>query len=108
MFEIVRSFVPISHNSLLLWTAAGPAIPAALHSAATRLGIVHRIALSATAVQDLQVIDDALTDMTCCPHLTEKDWPAIRALTLRAAEAMGQENTSWHGLVRLQRDGLPA
>ncbi len=108
VFEIVRSFVPISHNSLLLWTAAGPAIPAALHSAATRLGIVHRIALSATAVQDLQVIDDALTDMTCCPHLTEKDWPAIRALTLRAAEAMGQENTSWHGLVRLQRDGLPA
>jgi hypothetical protein len=59
-------------------------------------------------VRELQEIADELADMTARAELTEQHWPTIRALTLRAASVMGRENTSWHGLVRLQRDVLPA
>ncbi|GEM_PF-1846248 len=93
---------------LVMITAGGPAVAAASHGASIRLGMVQRIALSGTVMRDLRLIHDELTDLTCRPTLTDTDWPTIRSLTFRAAEAMGQENTSWHGQVRLQRDSLPA
>jgi hypothetical protein len=34
-------------------------------------------------------------------------WSHVRHLAFEAAEAMGRENTSWHGLVRRYRDDLP-
>ncbi len=91
-----------------LAAAAGPAFAAALHGAATRLGIVQRIALSEVALRDLRPIRDGLTDIIGKVSHTNEDWLAISNLTLRAARAMGQENTSWHGQVRLQREGFPA
>jgi len=96
-----------------LVAAAGPAFAGALHGAATRLGIVQRIALSEVALRDLRPIRDELADIIGKPDDDdlERDiahWTRLRGLTLRAAEVMGQENTSWHGQVRLQREGLPA
>ncbi len=93
---------------LLLVTAAGPAFAAALHGAETRLGMVHRAALSRDAEADLTEIHDALQRLAQAPPATEAAWTQVRALALRAADAMGQENTSWHSLVRRQRDDMPA
>jgi hypothetical protein len=90
----------------LLVTAGGPALLAALHGAMTRLGIVHRAALSWLAQRDLKPILDDLTEIEGRPVKTDEVWEDVRALTFRAAEAMGRENTSWHGQVRLQRDAL--
>ena len=109
--EVAHHFFPrcVPHAGwLVMITAGGPALAAASHGAAIRLGMVQRIALSGTMMRDLRLIHDDLTDLTCRPTLTDADWPTIRSLTFRAAEAMGQENTSWHGQVRLQRDSLPA
>ena len=108
LFKISCQCLAIPKTLLVLCTAAGPAVPAALHSVATRLSIVHRIDLSATMMQELQEIANELADMTARAEVTEQHWPTIRSLTLRAAGAMGRENTSWHGLVRLQQDVLPA
>jgi hypothetical protein len=90
----------------LLVTAGGPALVAALHGAMTRLGIVHRAALSWLAQRDLKPILDELIDIEGRPVKTDEVWEDVRALAFRAAEAMGRENTSWHGQVRLQRDAL--
>jgi hypothetical protein len=93
---------------LLLVTAAGPAFAAACHGAATRLAIVHRSALSRDVERELQPIHADLTEIIGRPRLTDDAWKEIRSLAFRAAEAMGRENQSWHGQVRLQRDALPA
>jgi hypothetical protein len=93
---------------LLLVTAAGPAFAGAFHGAATRLGIVHRVALSEDVERELVPIHAALTEIIGRPTETDESWAEIRDLAFRAAEAMGRENQSWHGLVRLQRDTLPA
>ena len=93
---------------LLLVTAAGPAFAAACHGAATRLAIVHRIALSEDVAQELRTVRDALTEIIHRPRLTAEAWPEIRRQAFNAAEAMGRENQSWHSLVRLQQDTLPA
>jgi hypothetical protein len=94
--------------SLFLLTAAGPAFAAAFHGAATRLAIVHRIDLSQNLMRELQPVHDALTELVHRPALTALSWPEIRQRTFQAADAMGRENQSWLGLVRLQRDTLPA
>ena len=86
---------------LLLFTAAGPAFAAALHGAGTRLGIVHRAALSIDAERELALIAGALDRVRMSPLATvEQSWREVRRLAGAAAEAMGRENTSWHGLVR--------
>lgn len=97
-------------NWLLFLTAGGPAFAAALHGAATRLGIVHRISLSKVAEGELSALHRDLCDLqNRMKHKVGDDhWPTVRRLTLNAATAMGRENGSWHGLVRLQRDTLPA
>ena len=93
---------------LLLSTAVGPAFAAALHGAGTRLGIVHRTALSKKATDDLMSICRDLEDFIAAPSAPEEAWPKLRGLALEAADAMGEENLSWHGLVRRERDVLPA
>lgn len=101
---------PLTHRHddwLLLITAAGPALAAALHGAGTRLGIVHRAALSHEMERELWSIDAALVAFLKEPKDTPEAWSEVRALAYEAANAMGRENTSWHGLVRRYRDDLP-
>jgi hypothetical protein len=101
---------PISHRHdewLLLITAAGPALAAALHGAGTRLGIVHRAALSEEMERELRSINVSLERFLKEPSDTPESWQAVRGLAYEAANAMGRENTSWHGLVRRYRDELP-
>lgn len=93
---------------LLLVTAAGPAFAAACHGAATRLAIVHRIALSEDVERELQAVHVALVEIIRRPALDDAAWTEIRKRAFDAAEAMGRENQSWHSLVRLQPDTLPA
>lgn len=100
---VVTEFVAPTHV-LLFFTAAGPALAAALHGAETRLGIVHRAALSRDAHVSLHHIEQQLTQLIDADPLPSDIGPHIRALATRAAHDMGNENTSWHSLVRRQRD----
>jgi hypothetical protein len=94
------------NHELLLATAAAPAFAAALHGTGTRLGIVHRAALSAEVERELVKIQEDLGMIEDMPSDQER-WQELRRLSFAAAEAMGRENTSWHGLVRRYRDDLP-
>jgi hypothetical protein len=100
-------YLPASHWLLVL-TAAGPAFAAACHGAATRLAIANRIVLSEGVEQELRPIQDALHEIIHRPPTSATAWADARSLAFRAADAMGRENQSWLGLVRLQRDTLPA
>jgi hypothetical protein len=95
------------HEWLLLFTAAGPALAAALHGAGMRMGIVHRAALSKAVEEELESIDASLVEFLKAPKDTREAWGEVRDLAYKAANAMGRENTSWHGLVRRYRDELP-
>jgi hypothetical protein len=90
---------------LLIFTAAGPAFAAALHGVSTRLGIVHRIALSRDTRLELDAISARLADFDAARH-PEQAWRELRALALKASNAMGNENASWHSLVRRERDDI--
>jgi hypothetical protein len=92
---------------LLLLTAAAPAFAAALHGTGTRLGIVHRTALSVDAERQLVRIDELLAKLIKNQPTVDVAWREVRHLASEAAKAMGQENTSWHGLVRRYKDDLP-
>ena len=94
-------------SRLLLFTAAGPAFAAALHGAGTRLGIVHRAALSRGMEQTLQQIDANLIKLM--RRYASCRGPGARgtAPCFRGGQAMGSENTSWHGLVRRYKEELP-
>lgn len=99
---------PFTHwDWLLLLTAAGPAFAAALHGAGTRLGIVHRTALSLEMEQALQQVDSNLIKLKDGTHSAQDPKREVRRLAFAAAEAMGSENRSWHVLVRRYRDELP-
>jgi hypothetical protein len=87
-------------GGLLLVTAAGPAFAAALHGAGTRLGIVHRAALSLDVERELKVVQKALAKLIATPPIELEAWR-------EAATSMGRESTAWHGLVRRYRDELP-
>jgi hypothetical protein len=86
---------------LLIATAAMPAFAAAIHGVATRLAFVHRIQLSRDAETELLPIREALGALI---DDGAADWPAVRVLAARAAEAMALETTSWHSQVRRQKD----
>ena len=92
---------------LLIFTAAGPAFAAAAHGVATRLGFVHRIALSRDAERELSLIDKELQQVIAGAGSPETAWAAVRNLAFRAAEAMGRESTSWHSQVRRQKSTCP-
>jgi len=94
---------------LLLFTASAPALAAAVHGAETRLGIVHRAALSEKMDTELNDILRQLDAKGAASSPSQSlTWSAVRKLARRAAEAMVQENTSWHSLVRRERDFIPA
>jgi len=115
--EVVVGMWPCLHAGwLLLVTAGFPAFAAAFHGAATRLGIVQRIALSHDVERTLARVHDSVSELMRRPDPAGADaltdihlrWSQVRSLAFQAAEAMGQENKSWHSQVRLQRDSLPA
>jgi hypothetical protein len=93
---------------LLFLTAVGPAFAASLQGAETRLGIVHRAALSEDTAERLARIDAALGAIVEAPRERVAAMETVRDLALDAAEAMGSENVSWHALLRRERDTLPA
>jgi hypothetical protein len=105
LIEVLVSEHP--HHEWLVLTAAGPAFAAALHGAGTRLGIVHRSALSEEVERELRSIDASLVEFLKAPKNTPEAWTEVRRIAYEAANAMGRENTSWHGLVRRYRDELP-
>ncbi|HXW24243.1 MAG TPA: hypothetical protein VEK73_05810, partial [Xanthobacteraceae bacterium] len=90
-------------DRLLLLTAAAPAFAAAAHATLTRLGIVHRAALSIDTERELKEIDEAL-DRVRPDSMNIEAWTEVRRLAFKAGDAMGRENTTWHGLVRRYRD----
>nr|WP_294504182.1 hypothetical protein [uncultured Rhodopila sp.] len=98
---VVAELVDYGSSLLLLATAAMPAFAAAIHGVATRLGFVHRAQLSLEAAGELEPIQDDLDKMI---DQAEADWPNVRTLAARAAEAMARETTSWHSQVRRQKD----
>lgn len=98
--------IELGTAGLFVIIAAVPAFAAALHGAATRLGVVHRIALSRSVERELRRIDESLLKLIGAPPNEDKAWPEIRDLTYQAAEVMGSENLSWHGLVLRYRDVL--
>ncbi len=93
---------------LLILTAAGPAAAAALHGVRTRLGTVHRIALSRDTRLELDQIQAGLAKLklNLANLPPERAWSEIRALALQASNAMWLENTSWHNLVRREKDDI--
>jgi len=92
---------------LLYLTAAAPAFAAALHGTGTRLGIVHRAALSLEADTELTRIKTLLNDRKWGAVDVTEDWRELRRMAYMATIAMGRENTSWHGLVRRYQDDVP-
>lgn len=111
VYHLMSYYHLVSHKDwLLLLTAAGPAFAAALHGAGTRLGIVHRAALSEDMEQELKQVQTTLAKLIDDNHPDPdpaKPLAEVRQLAFRAATAMGSENVSWHGLVRRYRDVLP-
>lgn len=108
MIAVVAHFFPLFADAhwLLLFTAAGPAFAAALQGTITRLGIVHRAALSADAARELEEIHDQIAALMKAPPPAADAWSEVRRLAYGSAKAMGRENTSWHRLVRRYRDDL--
>jgi hypothetical protein len=106
MPHLWRLFPAVS--GLLIVTAAFPAFAAAFHGASTRVGIAQRVALSVELKRELVPIHRALIEIINRPRHPDSTWVEIRELAFHAAEAMGRENKSWHGQVRLQRDTVPA
>jgi hypothetical protein len=102
---VVAHFFVDAHWLLLL-TAAGPAFAAALQGTITRLGIVHRAALSVEATKALGDVHADLQALMKAPPPAPQAWSEVRRLAYSASTAMGRENTSWHGLVRRYRDDL--
>jgi hypothetical protein len=82
-------------------------LAAALHGAGTRLGFVHRAALSREMQKQLSDIFHSLDELIRTAASSTTAWHDVRALAYEAAKAMGVENTSWHRLVRRYRDELP-
>ena len=87
-------------HALLLVTAAGPALAAALHGIGVRLGLANRAAESHDVLNQLGPLLEALED-------DAKELGEVRDLARQAAGAMTEENQRWHGLLRRQRDILP-
>ena len=83
---------------LLFLTAFSPALAAALDGAVTRLGFIHRIELSRDSERRLGALHWQLRETA---NLT---WHEIRQIAASAASSMATEATTWHSLVRRQRD----
>ena len=93
---------------LLLITAAGPALAAALHGVSGRLSIVNRVELSRETEGNLLKIDrdiDALAADAAADCAT--GWTRLRALAFEAADIMGRETRNWHGLLRRSKEIVP-
>jgi hypothetical protein len=100
---------------ILLFTAALPALAAALNGIGERLNLVHRASESKTVVSELKKVDSKLSKVkTAIDDLIEnqqtipdKYLAVIRCLAKEAEAAMMQENVRWHALLSRQRDAIP-
>ena len=96
----LKAWLQASPSHLVIVTAL-PAIGAAFHGAATRMGFANRATLSAR-------VSDALLEVKRQLAVSvEFGWPAIRRLALAAAQAMEDENQSWHNSLVRARDMPP-
>ncbi|UAK24308.1 hypothetical protein [Sphingomonas nostoxanthinifaciens] len=90
--------------ALLLLTAGGPALAAALHGAAGRLEIARRNDLSrAYAVK----LDDVVQKLDAIIAAGSGAWSALRELVVGAADAMGSEADAWHATMLVEPVSLP-
>jgi hypothetical protein len=89
---------------LLLFTAAAPAFAAALHGAATRLGIMKRAPLSFILRDELKRIDAALAQLTSNLSHTTDDWRKVRRLAFDAATAFNQNIMSYYSVMRSEEE----
>lgn len=93
------------HEALLLATAAGPALAAALHGVVNRLSLAHRAAESRAVLKGLRGV------LARLPAAGGEGSTAalvrVRALAQDAARAMDTENQRWHGVLSRQSDALP-
>ena len=96
------------NEALLLATAAGPALAAALHGIVNRLGVAHRAAESRTVLTRLR---DLLARLSAEERESAADpvsaLARVRMLAQEAAKDMDTETQRWHGVLSRQSDALP-
>jgi len=106
VLAVLVHFIWPDASGLLLVTAAGPALAAALHGASTRLSLVHRAEESKAVESTLNTLGKDVRELAA-------DLPAaallvkVRQLAQRAAAAMSEENKRWYDLLRRIADGVP-
>ena len=91
---------------LLIFTAFGPALAAALHGIGVKLEIGRLAGQSHAAEQELAALLASLDAFT--PEATWEGWLRLRQLTLTAAQVMSRENIQWQELLSHQSAELPA
>ena len=91
---------------LLIFTAFGPALAAALHGIGVKLEIGRLAGQSHAAEQELAALLASLDAFT--PEATWEGWLRLRELTLTAAQVMSRENIQWQELLSHQSAELPA
>lgn len=96
----LKAWLQESPSHLVIVTAL-PAVGAAFHGAATRMGFANRATLSARVADALSEVKRQLAVSV------EFGWPAIRRLALAAAQAMEDENQTWHNSLVRARDMPP-
>jgi hypothetical protein len=96
----LRAWLQDSPSHLVIVTAL-PAIGAAFHGAATRMSFANRAQLSVRVSEALAEVKRQLADSL------DSGWPALRRLALAAAQAMEDENQSWHNSLVRARDMPP-
>jgi hypothetical protein len=100
---------------ILLFTAALPALAAALNGIGERLNLVHRASESKTVVSELKKVDSKLSKVKTAidgliknqQTIPDEYLAVIRCLAKKAGAAMMQENERWHALLSRQRDAIP-
>lgn len=85
---------------LLVLTAAAPAIAAAAHGAAARLGISHRARQSEAT---LEAIRPQLLQIRAAVT-----WGELRQAAAAASDIMSAEAVAWHRIVRAYEDDVPS
>jgi hypothetical protein len=105
----------VEWQPILLFTAALPALAAALNGIGERLNLVHRASESETVVSELGKVVSELNKVEAAidklienqQTIPDKYLAVIRCLTKKAETAMMQENMRWHALLSRQRDAIP-
>lgn len=92
---------------ILLVTAAGPAIAAALHGASSRLNIVDRKELSEQSAKKLEALKADLDELLANTPPEAAAWPAVRQIARSAGLWMSTETDDWFKTMLLEEIALP-